>query len=232
MKNQKIFLKRSLVLLLLFAISSIGLYTNDTTMGLITKVILEVMKKSETTDWKKTEKGEVIKAGDALRTGKKSLAVIKFKDNSMLRVREQSELKITSDVDKETILKNVKIQRGTVGFDVKKQQNEQFILSSPTSIASIRGTQGKISSVELKDTVIVIDGLVNLRNILSNNEVDITSGFIGFSNPDGTVSSREATERELADARLTAVGGDNELNLEFQNQQGNRKELKIRFREQ
>ena len=55
---------------------------------------------------------------------------------------------------------------------------------------------------------------------------------IGFSNDDGSVSSRKATAQELADANRTANGGaDNELKLELRDGQGNKKDLKLRFKQ-
>ena len=63
-------------------------------------------------------------------------------------------------------------------------------------------------------------------------EVDVAAGEIGFSNDDGTVTSRKATAQELADANRTANGGtDNELKLELRDGQGNKKDLKLRFKQ-
>jgi urease accessory protein UreE len=43
-----------------------------------------------------TQHGEGLAAqGDRLRTGEKSLAIVKFKDNSLVRIRERSEVIIT-----------------------------------------------------------------------------------------------------------------------------------------
>ena len=197
-------------------------------VALITKVIQEVDKKTESVDWKKATKGESLISGDEVRTGKKSLAIIKFLDNSILRVREQSSLKVNS----EGTARTVEIENGGLGFDIQKQkQNEQFKFTSPTSVASIRGTKGKISHAGNGDILIVTEGTVNLKNNASGNDVDVTAGTIGFSNSDGTVSSRKATQQELADATSAATGGsNNELNLEMKDSKGNKKELKFKYK--
>jgi hypothetical protein len=121
---------------------------------------------------------------------------------------------------------------GAFGFEVKKQkQNEQFQLTSPTSVASIRGTKGKMSGGLGNDTLVVTEGLVNFKNNSSGNDVDVAAGFIGFSLQDGTITSRKATTQELADANNAATGGSShDLNLELKDSQGNKKDLKIRYK--
>lgn len=230
-------LKNLLVMLIIFIFVIFSLHSiyssNDPVMGLITKVILDVTKKSKTGDWTKAEKGQTVYSGDYIRTGKKSLAVIKFKDNSMLRVREQSELKIISETVRGLLSKDVEAERGSLGFDIKKQEeNQQFVIKSPTSVASIRGTRGSFIIGISGDTLIVTDGLVNLLNLLTRQAIDVRGGFIAFSNLDGTLSSREATEEEINRANWAIQGTEiNELDMEFRDSQGNRKNLRLKFKE-
>lgn len=213
---------------------TIGLGSENATVALITKTIQNVTKKSPPSDWAKAVIGAALVSGDQVQTGQKSLAVVKFADNSIIRVRELSLLTISGQSNEPGALsKTVQLNGGTFGFDIKKQkQNEQFRLTSPTSVASIRGTRGKLSGGLGNDTLVVTEGLVNLKNNSSNNEVDVPAGYIGFSNQDGTVTSRKATEQELTDANNAATGGSSshELNLELKDSQGNKKELKIRYK--
>ncbi|MBI4547957.1 MAG: FecR domain-containing protein [Ignavibacteriae bacterium] len=214
--------------------AEVAVASDNVTLALITKVIREVAKRSTLIDWKTATKGETLLSGDQVRTGQRSLAVIKFKDNSMVRVREQSLLTINGEIGPRGRMKTIQLSKGSFGFSVKKQpENEQFRLTSPTSVASIRGTQGKLSGAEGNDTLIVTEGLVNLRNQISNQDIDVNAGFIAFSNQDGSITSRKALEQELKDAQTAATGGTtNELNLEFQDNQGNKKDLKIRYRQE
>jgi hypothetical protein len=198
---------------------------------LITKIIPEVSKKSVSTDWGKATKGEMLVSGDQVRTEKSSLAIIKFLDNSIVRVRELSDLTINGEVNGGKFTKSVRLGGGAVGFEVRKQIDEQFRLTSPTSVASIRGTKGKWSGGHGNDTLVVIEGLVNLRNLNSNKDVDVGEGNIGFSNEDGSVTSRQATAEELADAgNAVTTGSTNELKLEFKDPQGNKKQLKLKYK--
>jgi hypothetical protein len=227
--------KRTRIILAVIVFSvfivSLGYHPANTTVALITKIIQDVSKKSENSDWKKAMKGEPLISGDYVRTGERSLAIVKFTDNSLLRVREQSEVRIGGEIAGGAFSKEVNIERGGIGFDVKKQQNEQFRFTSPTSVASIRGTKGKLITGPDGDTLTVTEGTVNLKNNSSNKDVDVPKGSIGFSNPDGSLSSRNATQDELSDANNAATGGStNELNLEMRDSQGNKKNLKIKYK--
>jgi hypothetical protein len=67
---------------------------------------------------------------------------------------------------------------------------------------------------------------------VSNRDVDVSAGELGVSNQDGSISAREATPQELADANKLATGGStNELKLELKDSQGNKKELKLRYKQ-
>jgi len=222
-----------LVVCVLFPIRS-SFASNNVTLGLITKIIREVTKRTALIDWKSASKGETLLSGDQVRTGQRSLAVIKFRDNSMVRVREQSLLTVNGEVSPKGLIKKVQLSKGSFGFHMKKQpDDEQFQLTSPTSVASIRGTLGKLSGAEGNDTLIVAEGLVNFKNTVSSKDLDVNAGYIAFSNQDGSISSRQATEQELADAQAAATGGaTNELNLDMQDSQGNKKELKIRYKQE
>jgi hypothetical protein len=203
-------------------------------VALITKTVQTVEKKSPPSDWAKAAIGDPLASGDQVQTGRQSLAVVKFSDNSLIRVRELSLLTVSGQKNTPgEMSKTVQLNGGGFGFDVRKQkQDERFRFTSPTSVASIRGTKGKLSRGQSNnDTLVVTEGLVNLRNNASGNEVDVPAGFIGFSNEDGTVSSRRATEQELADANDAALGLSNhEIRLEMKDSQGNRKELKIEYK--
>lgn len=210
---------------------SLGYGSDAVSVAMIFKTVQDVTRKSLSTDWVKAARGENLVSGDQLKTGQRSLAVVKFLDNSILRVREQSVLTISSEGSRGSGIKTIQLNGGSVGFDVQKQhENELFQLTSPTSVASIRGTKGKWSGGKGNDTLIVTEGLVNLKNSATNKEVNVPAGFIGFSNQDGSVSSRKATEQELADANTVATNNSlNELDLQFKDPNGQSKELKLRY---
>jgi hypothetical protein len=225
------FAKRIAASCMLVAVTAAPALAGDSSaVALVTKTIQIVSKKTPATDWSKAAKGDPLSSGAQVQTGVKSLAVVKFIDNSIVRVREQSELTISGESSSPRLLsKEVRMSQGVLGFDVKKQkQNEQFRFTSPTSVASIRGTKGKRSCGANGDTLLTLEGLVNLRNSVSNKELDIPAGWIGFCSPDGSITSRKATEDELNDARNLVDGTANDIKIELQDSKGNKKDLRIK----
>jgi hypothetical protein len=212
------------------AVSTVAAQTSA--VALITKSINEVTKTNTSGESTPGAKGTILFNDERVKTGKKSLALIKFQDdNSMVRLRELSEMTISNNVENGSTIRGTALTRGGLGFSVQKQQqNKQFRLTSPTSVASIRGTRGTWSGGIGKDTLLVVEGLVNLKNSKSNKDIDVPAGFIGFSNEDGSLSSRQATEEELLLAgRIITGTSPNELKLEMKNPNGSKKVLKLKY---
>jgi len=200
-------------------------------LAVVVKTVLDVQMKTDPGKWERASNGDVLGAGDQMKTGLKSFALIKFEDDTFVRLREESELMVNSEGQRGSMIKTVQLNNGSFGFDVKKQKNEQFRLTSPTSVASIRGTKGWWASRRGRDTLLVLEGLVNLKNNISGEEVDVTGGYMGFSDESGHVTLRKATDRELSNAASSLLGAtQNELNFEMKDPKGNKKELKLKYK--
>ena len=203
-------------------------------IGLISKVIQDVTRRVSGQEWEKASRGQTLASGDMVKTGAKSFAVLKLKDNSLLRLREESEVVVTGTLRGKEFSKSIQVRQGVVGFNIKKQgPEEQFRFSSPTSVASVKGTAG-VLCVNGSDTLTVVEGLVSLTNSVSNTSVDVPAGYTGISRPDGTVESRVSTPAELSAAEDATRTGDQprQLKLELKNSQGQQKDLIIDFKEQ
>jgi hypothetical protein len=202
-------------------------------IGLLSKVILEVLRKETGKTWEKAARGQTLATGDMVRTGPASLAIIKFKDNSLVHLREKSELTVTGTTTGGSFSKSVEIQTGVVGFNVAKQRaGEEFRFTSPTSVASIRGTAGALNAASGSDTLIVTEGSIQFSNRISSRSLAVIAGFTGISNRDGTLQSRASTERErrLA-AEALQDGQTKKLELELRNPQGKTSRLKIEYKD-
>lgn len=207
----------------------------DAPIGLLSKVILEVLRKESGKTWENAMRGQTLSSGDMVRTGPKSLAIIKFKDNSLVRLRERSELTVTGTITGSTFYKAVEVQMGVVGFNVQKQRSgEEFRFTSPTSVASIRGTAGVFAATAMSDTLTVIEtgGSIFFTNRVSKKSVDVLSGFTGISNRDGTIQTRRSTESERR-AALEAQQDDQrkKLEIELRDPKGKTNRLKIEYRD-
>lgn len=207
--------------------------SKESTIALVSRVILDVTRKEVGKDWQPAKRGAMLSTGERLKTGAKSIAVIKFKDNSMLRVRENTEVSLGGMQDGKAFLKSTDIERGVIGFNIKKQQpGEEFRFSSPTSVASIRGTSGQFGAADSNDKLIVLEGLVRLTNKISTQYVDVGDGFTGISLRDGKIQVRPSTPEEKLAAQLASRTGDqdNKLDIELDNGSGNKKNIEIKFK--
>ncbi len=52
-------------------------------------------RKEASRDWQIARRGEMLSSGDRVKTGDRSVAVIRFKDHSFVRIHECSELTIS-----------------------------------------------------------------------------------------------------------------------------------------
>ncbi len=215
-----------------------SLMTNagEKSIALAVKVIRDVSRRTETIDWAAAKKGELIYSGDQVRTGERSIAIVKFTDNSILRVREKSELQILGEKKDGGLEKNVHLTRGEFSFEIQKQENEKFIFSSPTSVAAIRGTSGTFVRHDSGDVVVVLEGLVNLLNSISNTGIDVGPGQTGMSYTDGRVVVREATSNETNNAQRSVNAGsgsgrENLLDIELKDDSNKKKRLRIRYKD-
>jgi hypothetical protein len=206
---------------------------HDPAIGLLSKVILDVNRKPVGNDWVKAERGETLDSGDMVRTGAKSLAVVKFKDNSLLRVRERSQVTLTGLTSAGAFSKDVNIGGGAVGFSVKKQQpGEEFRFISPTSVASVRGTMGVFAIQDTFDLLIVTEGIVNLRNIQTGESVDVEAGKVGLSFASGRLETRPAVDNDIEEfqqifGRAEGESGGKQLKLQLRNERGEIRDLII-----
>lgn len=224
-------MKSSLLVVLVLS-AGVACSQDRPSVGLVSKVVLDVTRKEPDQEWVKALRGVPLASGDRVKTGERSLAVIKFKDNSLVRVRERSELAVTGDILNRAFSKDVRIDKGAVGFTIQKQRpDEEFRFTSPTSVASIRGTGGAfIRGTE--DTLVVTEGSVLFTNRISNRSVLVEAGFTGISSENGLIITRPSTaaEREAALDAQRAGEQENRLEFEMRDRQGEPKRLRIDYR--
>ena len=195
--------------------------------------------------WKKAVPAMPLYSGNRVRTGAASFAIVKFLERSILRVQELSEVTIsgTKSPGKE-FSKNVLLGRGTVGFSVKKRPNEKFEFTTPTSVASIRGTEGAlISERDSSDLLVLSVGIVVLTNIFSNRSVTVNQGETGLSFPNGQISVRVSVPEDLRRMQRVQLlgsadstggtgshdGRTDEVRIKMTNPQGAHKTMIIKY---
>ena len=154
----------------------------------------------DTKDFSKLKPGTVLSDGDKIRTGNSGFAAIIFiDDKSILKLKGNSEATIAGQRTSASISKKINMDSGTVRATITKQ-NVNFVIQTPTSVASVKGTDFWLLSDPISgDEVIGLDGIVNLINNETGEEVDVTEGNSGISNPDGSVGIEETDPNSIPD---------------------------------
>ncbi len=195
-----------ILLVALFSFAFILKPSNPTiyNAAIVLKVIQDVKHKKPQTDWLETKPATTLEAKDQLRTGDKSVAVVRFIDGSSLRVRENTIITIYADKKERGFIKNTKIDVGKMRFDVEKQQDEdEFIITTPTAVATIRGTSGFVSVLDDGQTILTVEtGTVDVRALVGAQQSGtVDAGNTSFITRDGNVNISQANEQQLNEVR-------------------------------
>jgi hypothetical protein len=195
------------IITLLFVLISVNLFSadppKDSPVAIIMKIINDVTARKNGANWGPAKTGTPLSTTDEVKTGDKSLALIKFTDNSLIRVRENSSLKIYADKDKGQLSKNTYIDKGKVGFNVSKQENEEFRFTTPTMVASIRGTGGYIA-VEHDGLSLLVctEGNIDISATQGQKQTgNLKAGRFAQIGADGTINSGAITPQQDTESK-------------------------------
>jgi hypothetical protein len=236
MKKKFFFRFLAAVLPVMYAVTVTAMMLFDTDVkpiAMIMKIIKEdVHRRTPGSDWQLAKRGDRLASKDNLKTGPKAFAIVKFNDNTLLKVRPNSEITITGEIAGTVFSKSVDLTRGGTDFDVNKQEKEKFEFTTPTSVASIRGTNGRfITNPDSSDYLFINRGLASLLNLISQKSTDVGSGQVGISYRDGRVEVRIMTQEEQSElqdtGQLREGGGLQNFEMDFRDNQGQNHQLKI-----
>jgi len=170
--------------------------SDDTPVALVKKIIKNVTyKKAGQDDWATARTGLPLVNGEEVKTGSNSLALILFTDGSgLLKVQPNSILKVYGEFENKKINKNTFIDKGSVGFDVNKQEDEEFKFTTPTAVASVRGTEGLFEVADNGESVMVLkSGSVELQT-KTGKKVTLTAGNTAVFDLEGNATVAPSTE--------------------------------------
>ena len=184
----------------------------------------------DTKDFSKLKPGTVLSDGDKIRTGNSGFAAIIFiDDKSILKLKGNSEATIAGQRTSASISKKINMDSGTVRATITKQ-NVDFVIQTPTSVASVKGTDFWLLSDPISgDEVIGLDGIVNLTNNETGDEVDVTEGNSGISNPDGSVGIEETDPNSIPDDPSDDQEGPSQIRIYLDGPNGEQKVIVIDY---
>ncbi len=214
-----------LIVFLMFAASSVM----SETVAVVLKVKgdIQLYRSGKVAD-QTLKRGFRLQDGDKLVTGPKAYAAIRFIDDaSLLRIRANSTCSIKGKKEKNELIKNVYLEVGTIFARVTKQRGK-FEISTPTSVASVKGTEWITEQI--------LGGATYYYG---------KTGVVEISNDAGAALCREGETVEVLDANTAPVTrksnpgeGDwdefdvdtEDYEFEFENQQGEIKMLRFQIK--
>ena len=107
-------------------------------IAVVTKVKGMVEMERDKSGFNALKPGIILEDGDRIRTGSNGFtALIYIDDKSLLKIKENTEIVITGKRDVNSISKEANISQGTLRASVGKQKKGEFVVKSPTSVASL-----------------------------------------------------------------------------------------------
>lgn len=219
---------RFILLILLVAFLAYG--ADPVAVIIKTRGRVDLTRKDETKP-EKGKKGLVLYDGDKIETATTSFCAIKFiDDKSLLRIKESSTCVIEGEREEDHINKNIVVKVGTFFASLFKQRG-QFLVTTPTSVASVKGTQfWIIQFADGRTNYIGIEGLIDLVN--DAGRVLLRQGQTAvFTSGNQLPEIRITREREVP--RLDdGIEEMKSLEIEFKDNNGQTKKLRLDYTEQ
>ena len=170
-------------------------------IAIVSKAIGDVKyKKKSDKELKKTLKfGIDLYNNDYIKTGEDGFAKYTYVDDgTQIKVHNNSEVYIRGEINRKSIIKQLKVDRGTIKLEIKKQTVDEFTVITPTSVASVKGTSFWLDcSGKDGDKFYGESGLVSIQNRESGQITDLKKNKTASSLPDGTLNVRDMTPDEL-----------------------------------
>ena len=206
-----------------------GIYGNKIAVTTKVKGLVEIMPNGKE-NFGNLKPGTILSDGDKIRTGSSGFtAIIFIDDKSTLKLKENSEAVITGQRSARSIAKKINMDVGTVRATVNKQ-NSNFVIQTPTSVASVKGTDfWMITDPVDGDLVIGLDGVVTLTNNETGAEVDVTEGTSGSSTPNGDVDVEETEESSIPEDPTDQDEQQAEIKIYFEGPNGEQKVMIIEY---
>ena len=124
--------------------------------------------------------------------------VVYLDDGSLIKIHKESEIYIQGSIKNRKIVKNINIVFGKMKLDVSSQSKTDFLITTPTSIATIKGTRFWINCKgESGDLFIGLSGNVEIKNLESGDVIVMVPNETVNSLPDGSIIATPTKEIDL-----------------------------------
>ena len=216
-------------IILLSSIIFSFVFANKIAVATKIKGMVEIMPAGKK-DFANLKPGTILSDGDKIRTGSKGFAAIIFiDDKSTLKLKENSEAVITGQRSAASISKKINMDVGIVRAIITKQ-NTDFVIQTPTSVASVKGTDfWLVTDPENGDQIIGIEGIVGLTNIETGQEIDVSEGMSGISTLDGNLGLEETDQSSIPDDPSEDIEGPSQIKIYLEGPNGEQRVMIIEY---
>lgn len=174
------------------------------------------------------KRGFRLKDGDKILTGDKSYAAFRFiDDKSLVRIRSNSSCTVKGkETEDNSIVKNLFVEIGTIFARITKQKG-RFQVTTPTSVASVKGTKfitdhrGEAGTYYFGE-----EGLCEIKN--KGGVALLRSGETAFVADENTAPVVYKTRKGEKPSFEEFEGEEDEFEFEFENNTGDKKLLKFK----
>ena len=215
----------------IFLISSILFPSSKVAIAIKTKGDVSVIYKGLNSE-QVLKPGSPLSHQDKIKTGKNGyIAIMYLDDKTVVKMLGNSDLIIMGDRSGNKINKSLDIKYGKIAANVKPQKGKEFRISTPTSVASVKGTEFAIQSDPSSgDSFTLIEGLIQVTNSITGESTQVQEGETAISTPDGSLDVAETTSDDLDGFEEASMEPPTqELRFEVEDENGNIKEILIKF---
>ena len=222
--------QKLLLISIIFA-GSILFSQPSTSVAVLTKVKGNVQVQKSNSEFSLVKAGQLLNHKDLIKTSANAFAVLIYLDDkSMVKLRGNTNLEIQGERIGKSLKKNLEITGGTVRAIVSEQRRGEFSISSPTSVASVKGTDLWFQSDnEEGDSIFCLEGIVQLINNSSGEIVDLLMNQTGVSTPDGGVSVSTTVAADIPIDEDDSGKEPKEFRIRFKDSDGAEKVLIIKY---
>ena len=167
--------------------------------------------------------------GDHIQTGDNGFgALVYLDDKSMVKIKENTNFDILGTKNQGQISKRLKINNGTIKASIQKGKEGGFVIETPTSVATVKGTEFWMVTSAEGDQVFGLEGTVELKNIISGNIIMVEINQTGTSLQTGeiNVATTDPANIPTEDEKQEI----NNFEIQFEDPNGDQKTMKIRYR--
>ena len=176
--------------------------------------------------------GTALSDQDKILTGKDGFAAIMYLDDkTVVKLLGNSDLTVAGNRTGGKINKSLDIKYGKIAASITPQKGNEFRIATPTSVASVKGTELTIASdPSTGDSFTLLEGLIEVTNSFTGETTEVEQGETAVSTPEGSLEVHETTTDDLAGFEDADVEiPTQELRFEVEDKDGNIKEIIIRF---